>query len=53
MCAYFVSFWYVMFVCLEYYVVNIMLAVCMLLGGDVSEKEASVSLVNCVQSAFL
>ena len=33
--------------------VNIVLAVCMLVGGDVSEKVTSVSLVNCVQSDFL
>ena len=33
--------------------VNIILAVCMLVGGDVSEKAASVSLVNCVPSALL
>ena len=26
---------------------------CMYVGGDVSEKAAPVSLVNCVQSAFL
>ena len=33
--------------------VNIVFSVCTLVGGDVSEKTVSVSLVNCVQSAFL
>ena len=32
---------------------NIVFAVCMLLGSDVSEKAASESLRNYVQSAFL
>ena len=32
---------------------SIVFALCMLVEGDVSEKAASVSLVNCVQSAFL
>ena len=33
--------------------VNIVLAVCMLVGGDVSDKIVSVYLVNCVQFSFL
>ena len=33
--------------------VNIVIAVSMLVGGDVSERAATVSLVNCGQSAFL
>ena len=32
---------------------NNALAVCMLVGCDVSAKPASVSLVNCVQLVFL
>ena len=33
--------------------VNIVLVVCMSVGGDVSEKVASVSFVNCGQSDLL
>ena len=41
-----VSAWGILFV-------NIVLAVCILVGVDVSENVAYVSLVNCVQSVFL
>ena len=33
--------------------VNIMFVVCILVGGDMYEKAASVSLLNCLQLAFL
>ena len=45
--------WYVVLVCNHYDVCKIMLAVCMLVGMDVSLSESvSVSSVNCVQSFF-
>ena len=45
------TLWYIVLVC--HLDVNIILAVCMLVGIVVSAKVGSVSLVNCVQSAFL
>ena len=46
----YLAFWDVVFVCVEDDVVKMMFAVCMSGGGRISEKAASVSVVNCVLS---
>ena len=42
-----------MFVCVDNDVVMLVFAVCMSGGGRMSEKAASMSVVKCVQFAFL